>query len=48
MWRDIIGTSVLGLSKVLMQDFHYNYFKNKYGYRAIMLISDTDSPLCKI
>ena len=40
-----LGTSILDLSKVLMQDFYYNYIKNKYGNRTEMLLKDTDSCL---
>ena len=31
------------MSKKLMDDFHYNYMKLKYGNNANLLITDTDS-----
>jgi len=40
-----LGAAVLDLSKLLMAEFHYDFIKEKYGDKARLLFTDTDS-LC--
>ena len=43
-----IGMCILGLSKVLIYEFYYDYIKNKYCNKSRLLFTDTDNLMYEI
>ena len=43
-----LGMSIIDISKTKIYDFHYGFIKPKYGDKAKLLLSDTDSTMHEI
>ena len=46
--NEFVLEQVLNWSRILMQDFQYNYIKNNYGVPTEILVPDTDSLMYKL